>query len=235
MTVHLVIPDQHAHPVFNNRRADYLAQLTIDVKPDVVINLGDSADMPSLCSYDKGKRSFQGRNYRADIHSHRDFQERWWEPVKRTKKKLPRRVYLEGNHEHRIEKALDMSPELEGTISFRDFDLEHYYDDIVRYNGSTPGIIEVDGIHYAHYFVSGIMGRPVGGEHPAYSLLSKQLVSCTAGHQHVADHTIRTTVDGRRRHGLVAGVYQDYEADWAGEVNKRWLVEVADGHKCGGR
>src|SRR5215217_746737 len=124
--VHLVIPDPHAHPEYNNDRADWLSKLIIDVRPDVVVNLGDQFDMSSLSGYDKGKRSFHGRSYSNDINSGLDFSERLWEPVRQTKKRLPYRVYLEGNHEHRIEKALDLNPELEGTIGFKDYDLEKY-------------------------------------------------------------------------------------------------------------
>lgn len=222
MSTHLVIPDQHAHPEHNNNRADWLAQLIIDVQPDVVINIGDAADMPSLASYDKGKRAFQGRAYKKDIDAHLDFQERLWSPVKARKKKLPYRIFIEGNHEHRIERALDLAPELVGTIGFGDLETSSFYNDTVRYQGGTPGVIEVDGIHYSHFFVSGVMGRPIGGEHPAYSLISKQFTSCTAGHLHTVDYSVRTTVGGNKVHGLVCGVYQDYDSPWAGEVNHLW-------------
>src|SRR4030067_1514270 len=36
-------------------------------KPNVIINIGDHFDMPSLSSYDKGTKSFEGRRYRDDI------------------------------------------------------------------------------------------------------------------------------------------------------------------------
>lgn len=220
--VHLVIPDSHAHPNHHNDRADWLANLIIDLKPDVVVHIGDSADLPSLSSYDKGKRSFHGRTYRADIDAHLDFQERVWTPVVARKKKLPRTVFCVGNHEQRIEKALDLSPELTGTIGMGDLDLDRWYDDVVPYRGSTPGVIEIDGVHYAHYFISGVMGRPVSGMHPAYSLLNKQHSSCTAGHLHLADQCSHTTVDGRRIHASIVGCYQDYDSDWAGESNRLW-------------
>ncbi len=223
LRTHLVIPDQHAHPDFNNTRADYLGALIAELKPDVLVNLGDAADMASLSSYDKGKRSFTGRTYRADIDSHLDFQERMWAPIRASKKRMPYSVVLEGNHEHRIEKALDLSPELVGTISFNDYDFKRHYDVIVRYDGATPGIIDIDGINYAHYFVSGLMGRPIGGEHPAYSLIAKQLTSSVCGHSHLADYTIRTRPDGRKAMGLVAGVYQDYVSPWAGKhITNLW-------------
>ena len=222
MTIHLIIPDPHSHYQHNNKRAELLGHLINDIRPDTVIQLGDSADLPSLSGYEKGRASFHGRTYLADINAHLDFSDRLWSTVKKQKKRLPYRVALEGNHEHRITKALDIQPELEGTISFDDLKLHEFYDTVVRYEGNTPGVIEVDGIFYAHFMVSGVMGRPIGGEHPAYSLLTKQHSSCTVGHTHTLDHAIRTLPNGRRIHGLVAGVYQDYHSDWAGECNKLW-------------
>ena len=219
MTIHLVLPDIHAHPDHHNNRADLLAKLIIDLKPDVVINLGDQFDLPSLSGYDKGKRSFVGRSYRADIDAGLEFTDRLWGPVKATKKRLPHRIYLEGNHEHRIEKALDLSPEMEGTIGFKDLDLEKHYDDVIKYDGSTPGVVEVDGIYYAHFFISGVMGRPISGEHPAYSLSTKLGSSVTAGHLHTLDYNVRTSVEGSKRHSLVAGCFFDYNSDWAGKAN----------------
>jgi hypothetical protein len=222
LTTHLVIPDPHAHPDFSNERADWLGQLIKDLKPDVVVNLGDQWDMASMASYDKGKKSFNGRSYYKDLNSGRDFDERLWAPIRKAKRKKPRSIFIEGNHEFRLKRLLEMQPELEGTVSFSDFDLKKNYNDIVEYDGQTPGIIEVDGIHYAHFFVSGVMGRPIGGEHPAYSLLTKQYSSCTCGHIHTTDFSTRTGPDGRRIMGLVAGVYQDYNSPWAGEINKLW-------------
>lgn len=222
MTTHLVIPDCHAHPSYSNVRADWLARLIIDVSPNVVVNIGDSADMESLCSYDKGKRAFHGRSYAKDVAAHLEFQDRLWGPVRRRKKKLPRTVYLEGNHEHRIEKALDLSPELQGTIGLKDLDLDRYYDEVVRYKGQTPGIIQIDQVNYAHYFVSGIMGRPVSGKHPAFSLVSTGGSSCTAGHSHLADWYVHSGIGGKKTMGCVVGVYQDYDSEWAGVVNDLW-------------
>lgn len=219
---HLIIPDSHAHPDFHNKRAEWLGGLIADIKPDVVINIGDVADMPSLSSYDKGTKGFIGRNYKADITSAVDFEDRLWTVVRRQKKRLPLRIKLHGNHEQRIGRAINASPELEGAISYDDLQEKHYYDEIVPYNGNTPGVIEVDGVHYAHFFVSGVMGRPISGEHPAYSLLTKEFVSCTQGHTHTMDLAQRTTVGGKKIYGCVCGVYQDYDSGWAGEVNKLW-------------
>lgn len=225
----LVIGDQHAHPDYNNNRADLLAALIIDLAPDFVINMGDAADMPSLSAYDKGKRNFVGRSYKADIEAHLDFQERMWEPVKKRKKKLPYRVVLEGNHEHRVERALDLSPELEGTIGFRDFDFDSYYDEVIRYNGQTPGQVEFDGVEYAHYFPAGIMGKPISGISPAKAHIDKRHRSTTAAHSHLVDW-YSTSPNGKPLMGAVVGCYQDYDSAWAGNVNKLWWRGVMIKH-----
>lgn len=233
---HLIIPDQHAHPDYNNDRANWIGKLILDLRPDVVVNLGDGFDMASLSTYDKGKRAFAGRSYQKDIDSGWDFQDRMWHPLVRAKKKWPRSIYLEGNHEHRIERALDLSPELQGTIGFSDYGLDNYYDEVIRYDGGTPGVINVDNIYYSHYFISGIMGRPIGGVKPAYSISLGNGVSSTCGHIHTLDYSVRTIANGSKVQCLVAGVAQDYNSPWAGHINDLWWRGVVikrgveDGH-----
>lgn len=56
----LVIPDAHASPKHNNSRFDILGKFILDRQPDIIVNIGDFADMEALCSYDKGKASFEG-------------------------------------------------------------------------------------------------------------------------------------------------------------------------------
>lgn len=208
--------DLHAHPDYNNRRAEWLGKLILDIRPDTVIVNGDMADMPSLCGYDKGKKSFQGRTYRADIESHLDFQDRLWSTVRVAKRRMPRRICTIGNHEQRIDRAIEVQAELDGTISYDDLNLAHWYDDVVPYQGSSPGTIAVDGVHYQHYCVSGALGYPIGGEHSAYSILSKQHDSCTVGHSHRFDYCIRTRRDGSKIMGLDTGCFFDYDPPYAG-------------------
>lgn len=222
MTKHLVFGDAHAHPDHSNERADWLGSLIMDSKPDVIIDIGDTADMPSLSTYDKGKRDFIGRSYERDVAAHNEFQDRVWSKLRRSKKKLPRRIRLIGNHEQRIDRALDLHPELGGTIGYDDLELDRYYDDIIYYDGQTPGSVSVDGIVYSHFFISGLMGRPLSGEHTAYSLLGKNFQSSSQGHSHIHDYCVRTTVEGQRLQGLVTGCFQDYDADWAGQSNRLW-------------
>lgn len=222
MKSHLIIPDQHAHPQHNNNRALWLGELIADLKPDVVVNIGDGWDMSSMSSYDRGKKSFQGRTYRADIEAGLDFQAKMWDRVKRRKKEMPYSVFCMGNHEQRISRAIEIQPELEGAIGYGDLQLDDYYDETVNYSGSTPGITTLDGVTYAHYFVSGIAARPLGGRHAADSLIVNKHASATCGHSHLADYANTRGLDGRWLHGCFAGCYQDYNNDWAGEVAELW-------------
>lgn len=223
---HLIIPDCHSLPGKNNKRAELLGKLILDVKPDVVINLGDNWDMPSLCSYDRGTKSFIGRTYKNDVASGVDFNDRLWGTVRAAKKRLPRRVFCIGNHEQRIERAVNTQPELDGIIGYSDLHLGEFYDDVVHYDGSTPGSILIDGVTYAHYLVSGISGRPVSGEHSAYALLAKKYTSCVVGHSHLLDWSVKTRQDGKKIMGLVAGCFQEHLSSFAGEANKLWWKGV---------
>lgn len=226
MTTHLVIPDPHALHGTSNDRALWIGELIKDEKPDVVVNIGDTFDMPSLSTYDKGKGSFAARRYKDDINAGLDFDEKLWHSIKKAKKKRPRRVVLEGNHEHRLKRVLEYEHILEGTIGFKDFQFEDNYDDIVEYKGSSPGLINVDGVNYAHFFVSGIMGRAIGGENHAKSLLLKQHVSSTCGHSHLSDYAMATTGHGKKIMGLVAGVGHSRFEDFAGAGNELWWAGV---------
>ena len=223
--VHLVVPDPHSCPGHSNERFEWLGKLILDLKPDVLVNIGDTADLQSLSTYDKGKASFHGKNYASDIEAHLDAQEKMWYPISKAKRKKPYSVVLEGNHEHRIKRLLELEPHLHGSrfgVSFNDLDFKKYYHEVVEYDGGVPGVICIDGIDYAHYFPSGISGRPLSSIHHGFDLTRKRFASSTCGHSHLFDHHVSSDSSGRVRHGLVAGVFQDYKNDWAGGIVNHW-------------
>jgi hypothetical protein len=219
---HIIIPDSHAHPEYNNDRYTWLGELIHDVKPEVVVDIGDFWDMPSLCSYDKGKRGFENRRYNLDIASGCDAQDRLLHPFRKSKRKKPRLIRCLGNHEHRINRVLETDPILDGTISTRDLQSREYGFEEYPF----LDIVEVDGIQYAHYFASGVMGRPIGGVNLGASILAKQLNSATQGHSHLFDHAVRVRGNGHRIHGLSCGVFQDYVPPFARASARYWSSGV---------
>ncbi len=228
---HLVIPDCHAHPDHDNKRFEWLGKLILDLKPDVVVCLGDFGDMPSLCSYDRGKKGFEGRRYIKDINAIKDADDRLWHALRYAKKRHPRKVMLLGNHEDRITRAIESDAKLDGVLSLSDLGYTDHHWEVHPF----LDIVTIDGVAYTHYFTSGIMGRPIGGVHVAYSILTKQHQSCTQGHNHIIDFAQHTRADGRHILGLSAGCYIDFHMDWAGPANAlywRGVVikrEVEDG------
>ena len=184
----LVIPDSHAHPDFNNDRYSWLSRLTIDLKPDVVVDIGDWFDMHSLCTYDKGTKGFQGRRYKDDISAGVEAQDRFYVPLKRRKKKMPLMLRCLGNHEQRISRAIDREPEmLDGVIGLSDLESKQYG----WREHPFLEVVNVNGVNFSHYFTSGLMGRPVAS---ARALLLNQNASCIQGHAHSFDYATKPNI-----------------------------------------
>ena len=66
---HLVIPDTQVKPNCPTDHLRWAGLYAVDKKPDVIIHIGDHFDMPSLSSWDVGKKSFEGRRYMDDIEA----------------------------------------------------------------------------------------------------------------------------------------------------------------------
>ena len=64
---HLVIPDCQVKPKVDMSYLHSIGKYIVAKQPDVIVCIGDFADMPSLSSYDTGKKAFEGRTYKADI------------------------------------------------------------------------------------------------------------------------------------------------------------------------
>lgn len=237
MTTHCVIPDVQARPgddfEFLRCAGNYIAEK----KPDVIINLGDFADMPSLSSYDVGKKSFEGRRYTDDIEASKHamanlvfpiFKERVRLEINKKKQWKPKMILTTGNHEHRISRAIDNDRKLEGLISEQDLEYEEWGWEV--YPFLKPVVI--DGISYCHYQTSGVMGRPITS---ARGILSKKHMSCIVGHQQGKDIAYAQRGDGKTITSIIAGSFYEHEETYLNhQTNQHWrgiimLHEVEDG------
>lgn len=221
----------HADPEVSNERFDWLGELIYDLRPDMVVDLGDGADMRSLNSYDtRYPQKIVSQNYESDIESYNDAQERLRRKFKRNKRKRPYWVGLEGNHEHRIKKALAEDPRLEGAkygISFGHLQTGHWFDDYHHYENGGPAIACYDGVYYSHFISSGAYGTAMSGQHHANSLLAKLSASITVGHSHKFDYKYKGDARPAPIHGLVAGCFKGKTEPWAGQANDEWRHGVA--------
>lgn len=246
MTDMLVLGDPHAHPDYENSRFEWLGQLILDRKPDIIYCVGDLADMPSLSSYDKGTKGFEGRRYRKDIEAAIDAQEKMFGPVKKWNEKQaknrkaqyhPRKIITKGNHTFRVDRAVNSQPELEGTISDKDLQLDLHWDEV--YDFKTTALVE--GFALSHYFAGGLMARPISGECPADACLKKLGMSNISGHSHLLDIKMRTRPTGDKMLSIVAGCYVHPQMidDWNKNTANLWwsgvilLHDVASGYAEG--
>ena len=135
MTKHLYLPDVQAKDGVDFTYLNKIGRFLVEKKPDVFICGGDFADMPSLSSYDIGKRSFEGRRYVKDIDASHAAMESLLSPLwefntkaKKNKEKQyhPRMVMTLGNHENRINRAVNDDPKLDGVLSIEDLKYKEY-------------------------------------------------------------------------------------------------------------
>lgn len=237
MTTHAVIPDCQVKPGHSTDYLERIGMFLAEKKPDVIVQIGDFADLPSLSSYDVGKKSFEGRRYKDDIKATHEALERLTRPIDAESKRLqrnrktrwvPRRILTLGNHENRLNRVTEDDPKLDGTIGISDLGYEGYGFEVHPF--LSP--VFVDGVAYAHYFTSGVMGRPVGN---ARLLVVKKLMSCVMGHQQHWDIHRSVRADGKACIGLISGSCYEHDEDYLGPQGNNydrgfWMLhEVEDG------
>jgi hypothetical protein len=219
----------------------WLGEYIVHRKPDVVVQIGDFADMHALSTYDRGTAKGECDRYQEDIDATRKAMEMLlaplrshnaWAKAAHRPRYRPRMILTHGNHEHRITRYANSNPVLEGKVSLEDLP----YDDWEQYKFLET--VEVDGILYSHYFPRNAQGRVVQtrrGAPNARLQVLREMQSCSSGHLQGLDYYVHQT-GLRRYHGIIAGSFYQHEEDylspqgtayWRGVVVKH---EVNDGH-----
>lgn len=218
MRTHLVIPDTQVKAGVDLSHLPLIGKYALEKRPDVIIMIGDFADMESLSSYDKGKKSFEGRRYKKDINAAKYAMQLLMQPIAdfnkhasamHDKRYKPQLIMTLGNHEDRISRAIESEPMLDGTISIDDLGYKEAGWDVYPY----LDVVMVDGIAYSHFFTSGTMGRPVSS---ARALVSKKHMSCTMGHVQDTDIAMSKTGNGKEIIGLFSGTCYLHDENYLG-------------------
>lgn len=224
-TTHVVIPDTQVKPGVATDHLRWAGQYIVDEyagRDNVkIVHLGDHADMPSLSIYDEGKIGMEGRRYKADIEAANAGFDLLNEALikynkGRSKKWWPERHILLGNHEDRINRAVESEAKLECVISTDDLNYKAHGWKVHDYR--VP--VFLDGVGYCHYFYNPMTGKPFGG------LIDTRLKtighSFTMGHQQTLMYSLRF-VAGRSQHGLVAGAFYLHDEGYKGpQGNDHW-------------
>jgi hypothetical protein len=240
MAKHMVIPDTQCQPGMPVDHLRHAGNYAVAKKPDVIVHVGDHWDMAALSVYDKGTKKAEGRRYINDVIAGNDGLAAFMEPIlaeqrrlRRNKEKIwrPRLVYCLGNHEYRIERAVNEDPTLEGTIGYHDLALDQYGWETYPF----LEVVQIDGVCYSHYFTSGVMGRPVSS---ARVLVTKKMQTCIMGHVQDRELHRARRADGKQVTGMFAGIFYPEgtgaDAYLTPQTNNSWrgiwmLHEVEDG------
>jgi hypothetical protein len=229
----LVLPDVQAKPGIDFTYLARIGQYALEKRPDIIVCIGDFADLPSLSSYDKGKKSFEGRRYKRDVEASHWAMSAFLTPItdynttaKRPYK--PRMVLTLGNHEARIDRAINDDSKLDGVLSIDDLKYRDFGWEVVPF----LEVIIIEGVAFSHYFTTGLMGRPVT---TAQACLTKKHISCIQGHQQGLQIATGYRADGQLLTSIIAGsCYQHDEEYLNPQGNKHWrgfvmLNDVRDG------
>jgi hypothetical protein len=236
---HLFIPDPQVKEGVPLEHLTAAGNYIVAKQPEVIVCIGDFADMPSLSFYDVGKMKGEGTRVMHDLEAAKKGMDLLLNPMReynakraanKKKQYKPRMVMTLGNHEYRIQRHIENNPQLEGVLSM---DMLPYEDwEVVPF----LEIIEIDGIKYSHYFINphSLTKSVVGGM--IETKLKNLGWSFSMGHQQTTQYGMIHLGNGERRQGLVSGsFYQHDEAymgpqgnasHWRGMVMKN---EVKDG------
>jgi hypothetical protein len=234
----LVIGDVQVKPNHDLTYIAHIGKYIADKRPDVVVCIGDWFDFESLSSYDRGKRSFEGRRLIADIEAGNKAMELLFEPIRKLqqsqrffKKKMynPRLIFTMGNHEDRFDRVANDMPEFDGFVGMHTLNLEQWGWEVHPF--LRP--VEVEGIYFVHYLANPMTGKPYAGT--ALAQLKTVGKSFVVGHKQVLDIAIRPTLDGKQQLGIVNGAAYPHDEGYKGyQGNNHFrgiimLHEVEDG------
>lgn len=215
---HCVIPDVQAKPGVPLDHLKWAGEYIAEKRPDVIVCIGDFADMASLSSYDRGKKSAENKRYRFDLEAAHKAMELLMAPIVAAPNYKPRLVMTLGNHEDRITRFVDDNPLLDDTLSLADLGYEAWGWEVIPFR--KP--ICIDGVWYCHFFHSQNSQNAYSGSN-LQTRLNTIGFSFTMGHQQGLLTAIRDLSNGTRQRGLVCGSFYQHEESYKGpQANSHW-------------
>jgi len=148
--------------------------------------------------------------------------------LKSATKYNPKLILTLGNHEDRIRRAIESDARLQGTISIKDLGYEKAGWKVHPF----LEVIQIGGVHFSHFFPSGVMGRPCT---TARKIINTYHVSAVAGHQQGREVAYAKRGDGANITAIIAGSFYQHDEDYLTPMaNKCWrgvlmLHETRDG------
>jgi len=216
----LVIPDTQVKPGVPVDHFPKIGQYIWHKKPDYIVHIGDHWDMSSLSSYDKGKKSFEGRRYKLDVEAGNKAMKAMTSMYRGDKNYRPKEIFLMGNHEERILRAIESDATLEGLMGYEDLALDGW--EVHDY----LEVVELEGIKFSHFFTSGLYGRPVSS---AQALLKEAMGSAVMGHAQKVDLAVHPKTGAI---AMMVGVCYQHDEDYLGPQGNSCRRQIVMLNEC---
>jgi hypothetical protein len=238
LTRHIFVPDTQIRPGVPTDHLSWISEYIIEKKYPKIIVGGDWWDFKSLGSHDlPGSLALEGTRVEEDVYVGNEAFKRFSAPFKneiarqkKNKRKQPWNpecVFLDGNHEHRADRAAANSAKFKGLIGSHLCDTQFF----TRY--PFLQIATLDGVSYSHYFSNPHSGKPIGGT--AQNRITRIGTSFVQGHQQGLDYGTKLMGSGKTLTGVIAGSAYVHIEDYRGNQGQRHfrgiiaLNEVHDG------
>lgn len=220
----LVLPDPHAEPGQDLWRFDAFGRMIADLRPHVVVCIGDFSSFDSLSRH-ASPHEREGQRYIDEVEASKRALERLHEPIAQATGYRPRLVLTSGNHDAFGPRFAEEHPALVGMLGDDPIGFRDHGWAVHRFR--EP--VEIAGVQFCHYF-EGSNGKAIGGKHAAASILARLHQSAVWGHSHRVSYHTEPRADGTRMHALNVGVGSDAHFDYAGVIGNRemwrgcWLL-----------
>ena len=218
----VVIGDAHFKPGVPITRAILMGKFITEQAKDAqrnrervaVVCIGDWHDMEALSSYDKGKASGENRRFQDDIDIGND-------AIRLMMKHIDPLVTVDrflvtlGNHEYRMQRAANDSPEYAGFLDNHLLAWETEGWEVFKFGD----IARIDDVMFCHYFQSEGNGRAISSVNMGRQLLLKNMASSVCGHSHLFKTDTLTTMAGAKIVSAVVGCAFEHDEDYRGHRN----------------
>lgn len=207
----LYIPDLQVKPGVSLKHLTHISKFIADKQPDVVVQGGDLWDMPSLSSYDRGRKAAEGRRVTRDWEAGCEAVATLMGSV--NYKHKFQWVFTEGNHEDRLRRYAEDNPAIDNLPNPCEY---------LRGLGWKVhpflSVATIGGVRFSHIFPRTSTGRVTGhsarnGPASALAMVRANMASCVMGHRQGLDMAVYNT-GSKTYYGLIAGSCYTHQEEY---------------------
>lgn len=196
----IAIGDAHDSARIPKDRFRWIGRYIADIKPDMVIQIGDFCTMDSLCSYEKND-TIKGKakpSFKEDMASFREALATLADAIG---SHIPDCHVTLGNHEDRVFSFMNRTPEVAAMLDENLFTILGE----AGWNYSPYGVLHfVGGVAFTHCPLN-TMGKPYGGMYAENQISRDSLHDMVWGHTHKRVDRTYPKLNGQRMHVLNLG------------------------------